>query len=62
MKTVKISIDKMAEELASCIQAQPQEEQEFVAEILKALINYDKDIWTEVLKQTTIILSKRVCC
>lgn len=57
MEDVEISIDKMAEQLAYTILAQPQEEQEFVASIFQELINNDKDIWAKILR----IATKKVC-
>lgn len=58
METLNITIEKMAEQLALSIKADTKEEQEAVTLTLRGLINFNKEIWIQIVDKAGEILSK----
>lgn len=58
MKSVNVTIDKLAELLAETLKADTDEDKELVVHILKKLINNDKQMWNEIVFKSVDFILK----
>lgn len=58
MKSVNVTIDKLAELLAETLKADTDEDKELVVYILKKLVNNDKQMWNEIVFKSVDFILK----
>ena len=58
MKSVNVTIDKLAELLAETLKADTGEDKELVVYILKKLVNNDEQMWNEIVFKSVDFILK----
>lgn len=58
MKSVNVTIDKLAELLAETLKADTDEDKELVVYILKKLVNNDEQMWNEIVFKSVDFILK----